>query len=103
MQIIIIIQLEKQLNFLNMVIRFLQQIDTVAYKELRLYSLKESPFSFSDSYEDQKNKNINDFQKEIIKIDNPLESFALGAFDDKNQLIGYVKFKRDSRSKARHR
>lgn len=86
-----------------MEIKFLQEKDALSYKELRLYSLKESPFSFSDSYEDQKNKSLSDFQNEIIKIDNPLESFTLGAFNNENQLIGFVKFKRDGRSKARHR
>lgn len=84
-------------------IRFLDENDSFIYREIRLNSLKESPFAFSDSYEDQVNKSILDFQKEIKKIINPIESFTLGAFSNKNQLVGFVKFKRDHRSKARHR
>ncbi len=84
-------------------IRFLDENDSLIYREIRLSSLKESPFAFSDSYEDQLNKSILDFQIEIKKIINPIESFTLGAFSNKSQLIGFVKFKRDNRSKARHR
>lgn len=85
-----------------MKIRFLTETDVSAYRELRLYSLVESPFAFSDSYEDQVNKSVSDFQHEIIKQGNPTESFVLGAFSA-DSLIGYVKFKRDHRTKARHR
>lgn len=84
-------------------IRFLEKKDSIAYSKLRLSSLKESPFAFSDSYEDQSNKSFLDFQLEIEKSVNPLESFTLGAFTNENQLIGFVKYKRDHRSKARHR
>ncbi len=84
-------------------IRFLDEGDGAMYRQLRLSSLQESPFAFSDSYEDQVNKSIPDFQQEIQKAGNPLESFTLGAFSTENQLIGFVKFKRDHRSKARHR
>ncbi len=84
-------------------IRFLDENDDIIYRELRLSSLKESPFAFSDSYEDQLSKSILDYQIEIKKIINPIESFTLGAFSEHNQLIGFVKFRRDIRSKARHR
>lgn len=86
-----------------MIIRFLNKQDAIEYKELRLNSLLESPFAFSDSYDDQLFKTVADYQIEISKDGNPLECFALGAFSNENQLIGFVKFKRDSRSKARHR
>lgn len=84
-------------------IRFLEENDAVIYSQLRLNSLVESSFAFSDSYEDQFNKSIIDYQLEIKKTGDPLESFTLGAFSNQNQLIGFVKFKRDHRSKARHR
>jgi ribosomal protein S18 acetylase RimI-like enzyme len=84
-------------------IRFLDEDDKLIYREIRLSSLKETPFAFSDSYEDQVNKTLLDFQTEIKKISNPIESFTLGAFSNNNKLIGFVKFKRDNRSKARHR
>lgn len=86
-----------------MIIRFLNNNDVMSYAALRKYSLMESPFAFSDSYEDQKEKSMLDYQAEIIKWDNPLEAFTLGAFNETNELIGFVKFKRDQRTKARHR
>lgn len=84
-------------------IRFLDENDCFVYREIRLASLKECPFAFSDSYEDQLNKSLLDIQIEVKKIINPIESFTLGAFSEQNHLIGFVKFKRDNRSKARHR
>ncbi|MES2761900.1 MAG: GNAT family N-acetyltransferase [Bacteroidota bacterium] len=84
-------------------IRFLTAADSSAYKALRLNALQESPFAFSDSYEDQANKTDLDFVHEIVRIGSPLESFALGAFSETNDLVGFVKFKRDQRTKARHR
>ncbi|WP_291127484.1 GNAT family N-acetyltransferase [Flavobacterium sp. UBA7682] len=84
-------------------IRFLEENDAVIYRQLRLSSLQESPFAFSDSYEDQVKNSIIDFELEIKKTGNPLESFTLGTFSNQDQLIGFVKFKRDHRSKARHR
>jgi len=86
-----------------MIIRFLNNDDVINYSALRQYSLQESPFAFSDSYEDQKEKSMLDYQAEILKWGNPFEAFTLGAFNDANELIGFVKFKRDHRTKARHR
>jgi ribosomal protein S18 acetylase RimI-like enzyme len=86
-----------------MTIRFLNAADSSAYKALRLSALQESPFSFSDSFEDQENKTDIDFVHEIVRSGFPLESFALGAFAEDHELVGFVKFKRDHRSKARHR
>ena len=84
-----------------MTIRFLNSDDVSAYTALRLNSLKESPFAFSDSYEDQVSKTKEDFENEIRQAG--MESFTLGAFTDTNILVGFVRFKRDQRTKARHR
>lgn len=86
-----------------MTIRFLNNDDVMNYTALRKYSLKESPFAFSDSYEDQERKTMPQYQSEIEKWGNPLEAFTIGAFNEANELIGFVKFKRDQRTKARHR
>lgn len=86
-----------------MTIRFLNAGDVEAYRALRLSSLTESPFAFSDSFEDQVFKTEEDFQREIEQQGSPLEAFALGAFTEAHELIGFVKFKRDRRTKARHR
>lgn len=86
-----------------MTIRFLNNDDVQSYTVLRKYSLVESPFAFSDSYEDQENKIMLHYQSEIEKWGNPLEAFTLGAFNGAHELVGFVKFKRDQRTKARHR
>ncbi|MCC6180240.1 MAG: GNAT family N-acetyltransferase [Bacteroidia bacterium] len=86
-----------------MTIRFLNSDDAIDYSVLRKFSLYESPYAFSDSFEDEENKILLHYQNEIQKWGNPLEAFTLGAFNDLNLLVGFVKFKRDQRSKARHR
>ena len=86
-----------------MIFRFLNTDDTSAYKELKCFSLNESPLAFSDSYEDELNKTNLDYQSELEIIGLPAESFVLGAFSESKELIGFVKFKRDSRTKARHK
>jgi ribosomal protein S18 acetylase RimI-like enzyme len=86
-----------------MTIRFLTNDDVIDYSILRKNSLIESPFAFSDSYEDQENKSMSDYQSEIMKWGNPLEAFTLGAFNEAKKLVGFVRFKRDQRTKARHR
>lgn len=86
-----------------MTIRFLNNDDVMSYSVLRKYSLMESPFAFSDSCEDQENKTTLHYQSEIEKWGNPPEAFTLGTFNEANELVGFVKFKRDQRTKARHR
>lgn len=84
-------------------IRFLDTEDAVAYRALRKFSLEESPFAFSDSEEEEGGKSLEESQSEIMQTGSPLEAFALGAFTEASELIGFVKFKRDPRKKARHR
>lgn len=84
-------------------VRFLNTNDALVYRELRKFSLQEAPFAFSDSYEDEAEKAIEDYEQEIETIGFPYEKFTLGAYTDLNELIGFVKYKRDQRAKARHR
>lgn len=86
-----------------MLIRFLNIEDALSYSVLRQYSLKESPFAFSDSYEVNETKTISDYRKEIQMYGAPVEAFTLGAFSYSGELIGFIKFRRDPRTKARHR
>jgi ribosomal protein S18 acetylase RimI-like enzyme len=86
-----------------MEIRFLDPKDVTAYKILRVFSLEESPFSFSDSPDQEAERTLSDYEQDIIPKGDPLEQFALGAFSTNDELIGFVRFKRDQRSKARHR
>lgn len=83
--------------------RILNKKDATSYSQIRRFALQESLYAFSDSIEDEINKTINEYEQEIEKQGLPLENFTLGAFNNLNQLIGFVKFKRDQRSKARHR
>ena len=84
-------------------IRPLNENDTVAYRKLRLESYQEATLAISESYEDEKDKSLNEFKDELIILGNPPEWFILGAFLPNNELIGLVKFRRDLRSKARHK
>lgn len=73
------------------------------YAKLRLLSLKESPLAFSDSYEDELKRNSQDYQMEIEPLFGLAESFILGCFTPGNSMVGFVKFVRDKRTKARHK
>ena len=83
--------------------RFLIKKDAIAYRALRLNSYQESPLAFSESYQDEQSRSIDSFEKELVHKGNPPEWFVLGAFTEEDHLIGFVKFRRDQRSKARHK
>jgi GNAT superfamily N-acetyltransferase len=84
-------------------IRQLDKADAAAYRRLRLESFRESPFAFSESYEDESKKTEADFANDLTSSGEPAERFVLGAFSEDLQLIGFVTFKRDLRAKARHK
>ena len=82
--------------------RILTEDDTIDYQALRLYSYQEAPYAFSESYEEEEEKDIEVFAQELETIGNPPESFILGGFVG-GRLISFVKFRRDLRSKGRHK
>lgn len=84
-------------------IRRLRAEDASAFRQLKLWGLQESPFSFSDSSEDEVNKSDQAFKEEFSMFLGHPERFILGAFDPEDQLKGYVIFKRDQRTNARHK
>ena len=84
-------------------IRVLTPNDAAAYKQLRLLSLQESPLAFSESLEDEAQKEMETIALELTAIGQPPASFVLGAFSHENELWGFVTFKRDQRSKALHK
>lgn len=84
-------------------IRLLDNEDAAAYQALRLKSFEESPYAFSESYVDQQKRSLDDFALEIKKEGRPPEQFVLGVFTEGDELVGFVKFRRDKRSKARHK
>lgn len=83
-------------------IRLLQAADALAFQQLRLLSFQESPLGFSESFEDESKRPLSDFIEEITPIGDPPTYYVLGAFLQ-DQLVGFVKFKRDRRSKALHK
>ena len=88
----------------DVIIRCLIQSDLITYKALRLFSLKESQYSFSDSFNDIRAKADSFFLKEIECDWMNLETFTLGVFlKNTNDLIGFANFSRDKRYNARHK
>lgn len=83
--------------------RILDTSDAEAYRSLRLYSFQEAPFAFSESYEDEKLRPLSYYEALLEVQGNPPERYILGAFSDKNELIGIATFRRDQRSKALHK
>ncbi|MEM7373309.1 MAG: GNAT family N-acetyltransferase [Bacteroidota bacterium] len=84
-------------------LRLLTPTDAAGFQALRLKSYQEAPFAFSESYEDEVVKHIDLFAQELNIVGDPPEWFVLGAFDSAGQLAGFVKFRRDRRSKGRHK
>lgn len=82
--------------------RLLLEADAEAYRSLRLQSYQEAPLAFSESFEDEQHRPLSSFEEELKVIGQPEEWFVLGAFEE-DQLVGFVKFRRDQRSKGRHK
>ncbi len=81
------------------VIRKLNSEDVVAYKELRALAFSESSSAFSESHEDEKDHG-HEFFNQFIGHEE--EHFTIGCFVN-DVLAGFATFKRDKRSKARHK
>jgi len=84
-------------------IRLLTTKNASIYQKLRLTNFIEAPYAFSESYEDEVQCYLSSFEQELAQIGQPPEQYALGAFNAANELVGFVRFRRDRRSKARHK
>lgn len=82
-----------------MEIRILDLEDAAIYRELRFKSLKENPEAFLTTYEIEKDKPIEQLQRNLIASNN---RFTLGAFIN-NELVGIVTFVRESNPKIVHK
>jgi hypothetical protein len=82
-------------------IRFLTSQDVVAYRELRLQVLRESPTAFASSFEQEVCLTVDDFAKRLSTHDN-LNSGIFGAFDESDRLIGMLGFSRENHPKRAH-
>lgn len=86
-----------------MTLKILDTSYAEAYRDLRLFSFQEAPLAFSESYEDEKLKPLESFKQLLETKGDPPEHFVLGAFSSDDQLVGIATFRRDQRSKARHK
>ncbi len=76
--------------------RKLTRQDMAAYKELRLLGLKESPYAFGSSLEEEQEKSEDEFFRMASNI------YIIGAFKE-NKLIGVAGIYKDTGVKRRHR
>lgn len=81
-----------------MIIRLLEESDTIAYRGLRLEALQDSPDAFATTYEDEIKKSLEDYRDRLSRKD----FCTFGAFDD-GQLVGVVSLIREQARKLRHR
>ncbi len=86
-----------------MLFRKLKLVDAAQYRTLRLFSLHESPYAFSESYEDESRKTVEQFCEQLNMYATIKGTFIMGAFTDKEVLVGFVSIARDTRSKALHK
>ncbi|MBD1876013.1 GNAT family N-acetyltransferase [Nodosilinea sp. FACHB-131] len=84
-----------------MEIRFLNSEDVAAYRDLRLYALRESPTAFVSSYEQESQLSLADFA-DRLRSSHDAASGVFGAFSDRSQLIGMLGFSREQRPKRSH-
>ncbi|MEP1093727.1 MAG: GNAT family N-acetyltransferase [Cyclobacteriaceae bacterium] len=83
-------------------LRLLNKEDATLYRDVRLKSFQDDPYAFSESYEDERLRPISDFEAELEILGTPPEWFVLGAFEAE-KLVGFVKFRKDLRSKGLHK
>lgn len=81
-----------------MEIRKLTGDDALAYRALRLRALREEPYSFGSSYEEERVQPLDAVTARMQATDG---SFVLGAFDP--SLSGMVGLARETRAKTRHK
>ncbi|RCW62134.1 GNAT family N-acetyltransferase [Saliterribacillus persicus] len=82
-----------------MKIRQLNPTDAEEYLSIRLEALKDSPYAFASSYEEEKNQSAEKYKN---RFDSPVSSFTFGAFED-SQLVGVVTLVKQQLFKLRHR
>lgn len=80
-------------------IRRLLPSDAVAFQDLRLRGLRESPSAFGSSYEEEADRPISDIENSLSDLS---DRKVFGAFFDQT-LVGVVGVGRESGIKERHR
>lgn len=82
-------------------IRFLTAQDVVAYRDLRLHALRESPTAFASSYEQEVGWSVADFAARLRPHNDPANG-VWGVFDGGDRLLGMLGFSRENRPKRSH-
>jgi ribosomal protein S18 acetylase RimI-like enzyme len=85
------------------VIRRLVASDALAFWQTRNAGLKEFPDAFTTSHEEGVATPPEKLAKRFGNIDNGSDDFVLGAFANNGELLGYAGFKREDRTKQRHK
>ena len=79
-------------------LRPLAASDASAFQRLRLFGLQESPSAFGSSYEEERDRTIEQIQNHLVGF---RERVFIGAFLE-SELIGLVGVGREQAAKARH-
>ena len=81
-------------------IRILNESDAQLYQELRLRALKINPEAFGSTYE----REVKFTHETVVeRLRSTEDKFVLGAFGDRDVLVGMVTFMRESSSKTAHK
>lgn len=83
-----------------MKVRALSAQDAIAYQELRLRALRESPTAFAASCEEEKDRTEGDVAP-LLAVPEDGSRCVFGTFDG-DELVGFVAFVRPRRKKLRH-
>lgn len=81
-------------------IRVLEELEATLYQQLRLSSLKVNPEAFGSTFEREAEFTL---ETVVERIKPTKDKFVIGAFDDRDSLVGIVTFMRETRLKASHK
>ncbi|MFC4322004.1 GNAT family N-acetyltransferase [Litchfieldia salsa] len=82
-----------------MIIRQLNPTDAEDYLSIRLEALKDSPYAFASSYEEERNQSVEKYKSSFNTQSNAI---TFGAYED-SQLVGVVTLVKEQLLKLSHR
>lgn len=85
---------------MDFTVRRLESSDSEKYRELRLFAFTESAHSFCEGFEDEEGRPSEYF---TACMGTEPEHFTVGILTESQRLIAMATFRRDQRSKARHK